>query len=285
MTAPAARDSIKAAGRAARGGLFRQLIAVSVCSSREEHGTQPPFGTGEPVVESSGADKRGILMRRTKNGACALSLQIVTGVSLLVTSGGLFAVGCGGASPRRTYTAIGVEMAIVDEKLKNRDTIDGSESLGRLYYAGPAAVPELAGALGSPERLHRQIAGEALRSMTRYWKWPEAYAFVVKRIKRSPASEEAAELLYAAAHEGIRDYPVILPYVAAHLHDTNRARTLAINSPDNTVEMRVCDYSAYIIQLIAGVDFGVGEHRRSDEAVAKARAWVKRNSAATERGR
>ena len=202
-------------------------------------------------------------------GGCGRS-QWPVWIGLLAAVPVVLAPGCG----RRTaYTATKIEMAIMDEKDKNGDPVDMEAAIERLYFAGPLAVPELAPALESEAKLHRLLAGEALRRMTLHWEWAEAYDFVAARISGKPQRQEAYELLYAVAHEGIASKPDLAPFVAEFLDDGAVVRTLVLNSPDNQVQMRACDYAAYIIRTIAGEDTGSSTRRQNDQEIAKAKAW------------
>jgi hypothetical protein len=62
-------------------------------------------------------------------------------------------------------------------------------------------------------------------------------------------------------------------------------RPVWLSSPDNKIEMRVCDYAAYIVQKISGTSFGASPYTRSDEVVSKARTWVRENMEHEENGK
>jgi len=210
--------------------------------------------------------------------------------------------GCVDPQRMPPYRLMAIEMRM-QEWAENRggEEYDFTRGYIRFCFAGPAAVPELVEGFDSDRKKNRDLAAYILHGLTSNDRWPEAYEFAVKRLKRlpRPASEEAGSLLYALANGDIRGYPEVLPFAATYLEDEQTARTFLINSPDNRVEMRACDFAAYIVQVLSGVDFGfplthqAGHPRdvevcpayRSDKAVRKARAWVEKNMVMWEAGK
>lgn len=180
--------------------------------------------------------------------------------------------GCG----RQPKGIVAVELMIIDLKESQRKKQDSSY-VERVLYAGPAVVPQLAQAVSSPKVLHRAMGRECLELMTHGLKWPEAYRFVLKRLRRKPPSSEAGALLASVAHRGIAKYPKILPHAAAYLNDNTYVYT-SISNVHGKQKMRVCDFAAVVVQNVAGVDFGASSSLRSDAAVAKARAWVEKRN-------
>ncbi len=77
----------------------------------------------------------------------------------------------------------------------------------------------------------------------------------------------------------------LLLFAATYLGSEYVVHTVSLNHPDNRVEMRACDYAAYVVQAMSGEDFGARPYKRSDEVVEKARAWVRDNMGHEEDGK
>jgi hypothetical protein len=227
---------------------------------------------------------------------------------------GLAAVlaGCGDSTQARQpsvpYSIVKIEMSIMEERAQRRrespstsSAYDGSDFIDRLRVAGPAAVPELAFALESDNRTHRLMAADALGTMLA-WGWTEAWALSMTRLERLPPAEEAGHLLEALAsahvthvqYEHVRGPTStemwakhrggILLFSASYLDSSYVVQTISINHPDTRVEMRTCDYAAYLVQAMSGAAFGSAPNVRSDAAVDAARAWVRANMERQEGG-
>ena len=189
------------------------------------------------------------------------------------------------------YSIVKIELSIMDKIAANRRNnnskkyYEDSDFYWRICRAGPAVIPELEVALTSKNKRHRRVAGSALEVMTRTMKWPEAYEFIIKMLYKDVYSDAVPVLLSAIAHDGIKDYPEVILVAALHLSDKKVYRVFLVNGPNNRVEMRTCDYAAYILQIISGIKFGAGPVRSSDEAVEKAKAWVEENVIHIENGK
>ena len=208
-----------------------------------------------------------------RNVPTSFSFCVGATKGIVLALGGLAALASGCAG-RPSYTILGIEMAVTDQRAKDHKRVSIEDALERLYHSGPSAVPELSLALENDQKHHRSLAGHALRRMTRYWRWREAYDFMIGRMRMGPRPGEAHELLYAMAHDGIASHREVALLVAPYLDDHAVVRVVALNSPENRVEMRACDYAAHIIRVIAGEDVGESYSRQSDEDISKAREWV-----------
>jgi len=186
------------------------------------------------------------------------------------------------------YSLVRIEMAVMDKRAgdKQGERYTGFDFLDRMQAAGPAVVPELAFALESENRSHRDMAGYALGAMLQ-WDWREAWSFLAERLFRSPSEEEAGPLLAALteAHRCQVQWPDVgrpvfaemwarhrgnlAFYAALYLSSDYVVHTVSLNHPDNKTDMRACDYAAYVIQAVSGTDLGAGPFVRSDAVVEK----------------
>ena len=188
-------------------------------------------------------------------------------------------------SPMREEVPAKLSYSVVDIELKMRKStantingkIDDDHIYRRMFYAGPSAVPELAMALESREHEDQFLAGNVLHGLTSNAQWPEAYLFVLSRLRRLPSSSEAGELLYAVRHSGIAGYKEIAPFAAHYLNDETYVFHLISWSSKGKKEQdyRVCDIACFILQTVTGEDFGASQTLVPPVAVEKARAWAR----------
>lgn len=196
----------------------------------------------------------------------------------------ILAAGCVGLQPDHCCV-VKNEMRLLSHSLYKAERPDLPESIGRLRLAGENCVSHLAYALESDEVIHRKFGGQAINVMTDSWKWKKAYHFALQRLSKNPKSNEAGQLLFGLAHVGVASYPEVVNYAKHYLDDTTFVIRLAINSPTNIIEMRVCDYAGLVIQYAAigrapdAKDWGLGKTRLMtratlDEELPLIKKWV-----------
>lgn len=189
------------------------------------------------------------------------------------------------------YSLVKIEMAIMDDREQNKwkPPYTVSDFRDRIYAAGPVAVPELAYALSKG---YFFIVSHTLSDLL--LDWPEAWEFLLKRLFEGVSREEGGHLLGALANAHsvwaqhlkgrnpffiemwVKHRTVLASYASLYSSDYV-VEVVSVNHPGNKVRMRACDYAAYIIQEVAGVDFGARVWKSSDEAVEKAFAWYNDN--------
>ena len=182
---------------------------------------------------------------------------------------------------RPAYSLVAIEMEIrhMQEEELAGQKYDYSLAGDRFAFAGPSIVPEFKQALEDRNPKNKQLAGIGLRSVTVSEKWPEAYRFIIDRLKQLPKSDEAKWLLYALAHDGVEKYPELIPYAAYYLNDESYVVSVIAATENAAPEykFRDCDYACYILQMVTKNDFGAKEWHVSNDAVEKAREWVRAN--------
>ncbi|MCX7804381.1 MAG: hypothetical protein N3A38_04230 [Planctomycetota bacterium] len=209
--------------------------------------------------------------------------EIVAGFAVRIVAVAALGFCCGcewGRTSPQPYSIVRIEMRYVDNKVGNNEEYDETDVVNRIRSAGRSVVPELAYALDSGDKKHIRLARKALRLMTEVDGWDEAYDFVYKRLTKFSLHESGA-LLYAIDHRGVADYPHMLRWVPAYLDDDkNHVMTVLVNSPNNRVDMRVCDFAASVIRWIVegnGEDLGlpsVFSNDDRDKVLEKVREWV-----------
>ncbi|MBI2195249.1 MAG: hypothetical protein HYU36_24985 [Planctomycetes bacterium] len=136
------------------------------------------------------------------------------------------------------------------------------DSIQRIRLADDKCLCHLAYALESDEPIHHKLAREtialmgynreAISRMGHGWKDVEVYNFAIQRLMRRPKSKEAGQLLYGLAFPTVIDYPEVVTYAKPYLADETPMNIIRrINSPNNRIDMRVCDYAAIVIKYAA----------------------------------
>jgi len=194
---------------------------------------------------------------------------------------GIFLAGCARNASQPAYV---ISEVVADVYI--RDDNPPALTIGSAYvllaHAGPSVTEELLAMVHSDNPRKAIFAGVMLRQLARGLnepKWPNVLPLIHRELATKPEVRVARHLLPAASCEWIRGKAEFAHDALPYLEEEEAVNTVftavAPGVPSRKVEMRVCDYAAFIIKTSLGLPRGTeGFERVRPEEIPQLRQAV-----------